>query len=139
MERFVKATDTFKELMLLYFGTVIAGALLFSFFENKTLDDSLWWAFVTALTVGYGDIVPVTLGGRIVAVVLMHSVIFLVAPIIIGRLLNKIMVDANQFSHEEQEQIKRDLAEIKSMIAVEHGTIRSSRPLPASQQTNQGP
>jgi voltage-gated potassium channel len=116
MERFAKATDTFKELMLLYLGVVVLGAVLFSFFEQKPFDESLWWAFVTAVTVGYGDVVPVTLGGRIVAIALMHSVVFVVAPIIIGRLLSGIMVDANQFTHQEQEQIKRDLAEIKAML-----------------------
>ena len=138
MERFIKATDTFKELMLLYFGTVVTGGLLFSFFENKPIDDSLWWAFVTALTVGYGDIVPVTPGGRIVAIVLMHSVVFIVAPIIIGRLLNKIMLDANQFTHDEQEQIKKDIAEIKLMLSGQRETIRTPHPQPASQPGSQG-
>ena len=128
MERLVKATDTFKELMFWYFGVVVMGALLFSFFEQRSFDESLWWAFVTALTVGYGDVVPATPGGRIVAVLLMHSVIFVVAPIIIGRLLNRITVDANQFTHEEQEQIKRDLAEIKEMLArrADSASARSS-------------
>lgn len=30
--------------------------------------DALWWSFVTMATVGYGDLAPVTLGGRIVAI-----------------------------------------------------------------------
>lgn len=33
--------------------------------------DALWWAIVTATTVGYGDVSPVTGEGRLVAVVLM--------------------------------------------------------------------
>lgn len=33
--------------------------------------DSLWWSFVTATTVGYGDISPVTGIGRLIALVLM--------------------------------------------------------------------
>ena len=37
----------------------------------ETFPDALWWSIVTATTVGYGDISPVTPLGRAVAVVLM--------------------------------------------------------------------
>ncbi|WP_103662795.1 potassium channel family protein [Microbacterium sp. CJ77] len=35
--------------------------------------DAIWWAFVTITTVGYGDFTPVTVAGRVVAVLLMFS------------------------------------------------------------------
>ena len=35
--------------------------------------DAVWWAFVTIATVGYGDYAPVTITGRVVAVMLMCS------------------------------------------------------------------
>jgi voltage-gated potassium channel len=36
----------------------------------RTAGDALWWAFATITTIGYGDRFPVTMAGRIVAVVL---------------------------------------------------------------------
>jgi len=126
MELFIRATDTFKELVAWYLGLALLGALLFSFFEGKPYGDSLWWAFVTALTVGYGDMYPETLGGRIVGLVLMHSVIFIIAPMIIARLLSIIFIDANKFTNEEQEQIRKDIAEIKAMLQRERGIEASS-------------
>lgn len=37
----------------------------------KTLFDALWWAVVTVTSTGYGDIFPVTVEGRIIAMTLM--------------------------------------------------------------------
>lgn len=56
--------------------TVVGGALgVYAVERNaggvRTLGDALWWATVTATTVGYGDLSPVTPAGRLIAVVLM--------------------------------------------------------------------
>lgn len=60
-------------LLVILFGSIFV--LLFELEEpSATIDtssDALWWAFVTITTVGYGDEVPVTEGGRIVAALTM--------------------------------------------------------------------
>ncbi|RKX90963.1 MAG: transporter [Spirochaetes bacterium] len=50
------------------------GAYIFEIQRNndfKSLWDTLWWTIVTLTTVGYGDKVPITIGGRIVGILMM--------------------------------------------------------------------
>jgi voltage-gated potassium channel len=46
-----------------------------------TYGDSLWWAVVTVTTVGYGDIVPQTTQGRVVATMLMFTGVALLGTV----------------------------------------------------------
>ncbi|MFQ5964023.1 MAG: ion transporter [Candidatus Scalinduaceae bacterium] len=45
----------------------------------QSLSDAMWWSFVTITTVGYGDKVPVTDAGRIIAVLLMLCAVVSIA------------------------------------------------------------
>jgi voltage-gated potassium channel len=62
---------------------VLAGAAALEVVEPNTVKggyfDGVWWAIVTASTVGYGDIAPSTLWGRVIAVILMLGGIGLIS------------------------------------------------------------
>lgn len=59
-------------LFLLTIFILLLGALGLHFFEKTpNIVDAFWWSFVTITTVGYGDIAPSTIGGRIIGVVVM--------------------------------------------------------------------
>ncbi len=50
---------------------ILGGTAGLAFFEDRSLPDALWWSVVTLTTVGFGDISPVSFGGRLIGVVLM--------------------------------------------------------------------
>jgi voltage-gated potassium channel len=60
--------------ILLVFLLSSLGVLFFEYGANRgfaSMWDAVWWTLVTAFTVGYGDKVPMTVGGRLVAVLVM--------------------------------------------------------------------
>jgi voltage-gated potassium channel len=49
----------------------------------QTFGDAIWWSIVTTTTVGYGDISPVSIGGRIIAVFLMITGIGMIGTLML--------------------------------------------------------
>ena len=47
---------------------VVIGAVILSLVEDLSLGNSVYLSFITAFTIGYGDITPATTIGRILSV-----------------------------------------------------------------------
>lgn len=69
-ERFFK-TNGLIYVLAFTITMLLLSSIAISLFEDMSFTDSLWWAFVTATTVGYGDLSPSTTIGRIIAALLM--------------------------------------------------------------------
>jgi len=99
---------------------VMSGALI-SVAEPETVHgnmwDGMWWAIVTATTVGYGDISPATLPGRAIAVALMLFGIGLTATLAASVAAFFVRTDQGSERYEvtsRLERLERLLEELKS-------------------------
>jgi voltage-gated potassium channel len=112
-ERFVQVVNSPRLLTLVSLVFLFVESGLYAFFEKKNFLDSLWWALITATTVGYGDSYPATTGGRFVAVSLVLGMILFLIPMITASIASKLIVNRDAFTHEEQEEMKAMLIEIR--------------------------
>jgi len=109
-------------------------------FDN--LGDSLWWGVVTITTVGYGDIVPETTAGRIVAVVLMIGGLALLGALA-GSLAAFLRVqdvgrkqdDANGMPDAVPTDVARELAALRAEVAELNRRVAALQ----SQEDSRGP
>lgn len=79
-------------------------------FSFKSIPDSFWWCMVTLMTVGYGDAVPETPLGRLIATMTMlASIIILALPIsVIGtNFTSQWIVFKDQFKTRDRAHVMR--------------------------------
>ncbi len=108
-----------RTIVLVALLMVLAGALLARIVEPSTFTDiglSLWWSVTTLTTVGYGDIVPHTTGGRLVGAALMLAGVSLI-PLVTSIAVSILTYKRTQDLHDEQvaslAQIERQLEELR--------------------------
>lgn len=124
--RFNMAYKIVKEELVLFL--IVTGIFLFIasagiyYFENpgqpekfSSIFSSGWWAVVTLTTVGYGDVFPITVGGKIFTFfILMIGVGIITIP---AGLVASALTKARQMEEEENEesenQSNKDTTEIK--------------------------
>lgn len=91
-----------------------------------SFDDALWWGIVTLTTVGYGDVVPHTIEGKLAATVLMLLGIGLFAGI--TATITSIVLAGRAQTSDPVDQLRRlsELRENGSLTAAEFDKLKSA-------------
>ncbi|HEY0149724.1 MAG TPA: potassium channel family protein [Allosphingosinicella sp.] len=117
MQKLRAATDTLRELALLYLLLILGSSFAFMWAEGHDLATSVYWAGTTATSTGYGDVTPKSFAGQAIAFFLMHVSVFCVAPLIVVRLVQRLNEDRDAFTHDEQVHILEGLARLEAAVA----------------------
>lgn len=85
------------KLIAILFLLIIIDAAGMMYFENQSFGDALWMGLTTITTVGYGDISPSTIGGRIVTIVCLYALgIFILAHIVTEFIEHRMWISAEK-------------------------------------------
>jgi voltage-gated potassium channel len=105
------------------FVLTVAGGLGAWLVDRRDFDgvgDALWWAMQTVTTVGYGDVVPEHLAGRLIGVVLMLQGIALLT--VITASVSATLIEQARRRRQQPDAVLAKLEQIESRLeAIEHG------------------
>jgi voltage-gated potassium channel len=121
-ERHLTSGDAFRiAAVLTLTAVVIAGAAenAVAAGEFPTLWDGVWWATVTVTTVGYGDLYPKTVEGRLIGMVLMFvgiGFLSLLTASVASRFVRQERSDEHTELIEILRRVEGDLADLKAAL-----------------------
>jgi voltage-gated potassium channel len=113
-------------LIVISAGSLVISGAAFYWLEPTihTFWDGMWLAFVTGATVGYGDVVPTTVGSRIFAVLSVlvgFTMLSLMTAAIVARFVGQ---DESRLRQEMHADIRRLRADIAELVSDEERSVR---------------
>jgi voltage-gated potassium channel len=81
--------------------------------------NALWWAIVTVTTVGYGDVVPDTTVGRVIASILMLagvSAIPITTSLVVSVFVTRLQAQQRELDRADREEVLERLDRIERML-----------------------
>jgi voltage-gated potassium channel len=111
----VRAVST---IVLVAIVLVLVAGLLARIVEPETFHSiglSYWWAVTTVTTVGYGDVVPESPGGRVVAALLMLTGLALI-PTLTSVIVSTLLYKTRKSEQDRIEQLEQEQATVLARI-----------------------
>jgi voltage-gated potassium channel len=108
---------------------VAVAGLLVRIVEPETFDNlglAYWWAVATVTTVGYGDVVPESPAGRIVASGLMLTGLALI-PTLTSVIVSALIAKRQRTAQERIEQLESEQAAVLARIEERLARIEQTR------------
>lgn len=109
----VKRTiNSTRGIAALFIGTIVLWSVGWMLVEGSSFFDGIYWTITTMTTVGYGDMSPDSLAGKVATSALMLWSIFALVPLIVGNIVTKLIHNPHEWTHDEQEYVKDMLQQI---------------------------
>ena len=111
---YIEIANNMHYCIILYAFTIAFSSVTFMTVEDFDFHKAVWFSFITSLTIGYGDVSPATTLGKIFTIVFALQWILFIIPCFLVNMIDVARRDNDKFSHEEQEQLKKDIDTLRA-------------------------